>query len=341
MKSLIFSMDYNHQPLNIADFILHLLVCSVLCNKNNLECVDVNIISDPRFMHTDPQLRSLLSHSNKKRKIYDIIQMLQLLPKVRCINFHDVPVESIDTFICNTDQGQVYWPPLEKLRIHGYMFYDAVQFLSNYIIENKAYPYLEFSEYQTNYALQFYKNHAYPNVPVTVNLRGNKFFHGHRNALLNEWKHFFIRVANTYPVKFFIVGSFGEIDPEIAELDNVVYAKQYCTSIVDDMSLLSNSAFHLGNASGPSLLIYFSDKPYYIFNCDMKPHAHAYRGALLVNPDSLQYAFATPHQNFGIVPETADEIYHQFEKIWNSRDWMGWASEYFYKRTPVDIPYWF
>lgn len=341
MKHLIFTMDYNHQPINIADFILHMLVCSVLCDKLNLEFIDVNIISDPASKHVDPQLGELLSDANKKKKIYDIIQMLQLLQKIRSINFHKNSVALIDSLKCASDQGSVYWPPVEKLQNNEYMFYEAVQFLNQHILETKTYPHLVFSEYQMNYALLFYRKHAYPHVPVTVNLRGNKFFHSHRNALLKEWKDFFIMAAEKYPVKFLIVSSLGEINSEIAELNNVVYAKQHCTSIVDDLSLLSSSAFHLGSASGPSLLVYYSDKPYHIFNCDMKPYVHAYRGALLDNLSSLQYAFANPHQNFGIVPETADEIFCQFEKIWHSRDWLEWAFVDFYKRQLVEIPYWF
>lgn len=339
MRSLIFNIDYNHQPVNIGDFVLHLLVCSLLLEKNKLDYVDVNIISDPNEGHPDDELRPLLLQSNKKRKIYDIIQMLQLLPRVRSITLHEKPVESIDRINSNIDTNNIYWPPLEKLLTHQYMYYEAVRVINQYIFENKTYPTLCFSEYQQNFALKFYRKHAYPHVPVTINLRNNPYFHSNRNAFLDEWKNFFTMAADTYPAKFIIISSYGEIDPEIAKLKNVVYAKQYCTSLVDDLSLLSNSAFHLGNPSGPSLLIYFTEKPYHVFN--WQPCVAQYHEAIKANSATLQLAFATPLQSFGVVPETAVEIKCQFEKIWNSRDWLEWAFVDFYKRQLVEIPYWF
>jgi len=341
MKSLAFNIDYNYQPINIGDFILNLLACSVLYKNNHLEYIDVNIISDPEFNHADPQLSSLLSHANKQRMIFDIIQLLQLLPNVKNIRFFKRTSELLADLNRSSDNNQVHWPPLEKLSNHEYIFYDSMQLVNNCILETHTYPLLNFSDYQINYALQFYRKHVYPYVPITVNLRNNPFYHGHRNALLEEWKNFFVMAADVYPVKFVIISSFGEIDPEIANMKNVVYAKQHCTSLVDDLSLLFHSAFHLGNASGPSLINYYSEKPYHIFNCDMKPHVHLYRGALIADSDSLRYSFATEYQKFGIVPETADEISRQFEKIWNSRDWLEWAFVDFYKRKILEIPYWF
>lgn len=340
MKSLVFNIDYNYQPINIGDFILNLLVCSALFKSNNLDYIDVNIINDPESKHADPQLSSL-SHANKQRKIFDIIQLLQLLPNIKNIRFFKNTSEFLEDLKHTSNNKQVHWPSLDKLSNHDYIFYDSVQLVSNYILKTQTYPLLNFSEYQNNYALQFYRKHAYPCVPVTVNLRNNTYFHSHRNSLIEEWKIFFAMAVDKYPVKFVIVSSFGEIDPEIANMKNVVYAKQHCTSLVDDLSLLFHSAFHLGNASGPSLINYYTEKPYYIFNCDMKPHVNRYFGALIEESDSLRYAFATPYQNFGVVPETSDDIGRQFERIWNSRDWLEWAFVDFYRRRLLEIPYWF
>ncbi|WP_243688135.1 hypothetical protein [Geotalea toluenoxydans] len=154
MKTLVLSMDYNCQPINIGDFIQNLLVCSILVDRNILEAIDVNIINDPELEHADPQIAHLLSEGNKKRKIFDIIQSLQLVPNIRNIKFYRQATEVIEHYKTTIYQSQVFWPSLEHLAEQKYFFYDAAQLICNHILETRTYPVLNFSDFQINKAHQ-------------------------------------------------------------------------------------------------------------------------------------------------------------------------------------------
>jgi hypothetical protein len=126
------------------------------------------------------------------------------------------------------------------------------------------------------------------------------------------------------PVKFFVTCAASEVDASLRNLPNVVFAKDHKTTLLQDLALIRFSAFHLGSSSGPVGLVMFESKPYHIFNSDVFPHLPAYKDSMVeASPGELVYSFAQPLQTTGVVPETAAGIWHQFDKIWTSRDWAG------------------
>ncbi len=139
-------------------------------------------------------------------------------------------------------------------------------------------------------------------ISVSVNLRDNKSVSPKRNSNVAAWKQFF----KAHPEEqFSLVGDVA------IEMPNVRYFDGKRGGLLENLSIIENSAFHMGTISGPCELVRFNDKPYAVFG-PMKEDVR-----LKSYLDGNRWAWANPGQRWLKQDET-------FENI--EREYLAWKS---------------
>lgn len=321
-------LDYAIQPYSIGDFLFYLMGSMVAAEAAGLAKVDLCILSDLSRRHADPVMRNWVNPGNHHARLMSILPLVELHPRLGSVLVFD-SVAEMNAHLAKVGRTHQLWPSASLLKERKYLSYDILKMVKAHHERHDTIPQFVFRPSLAEWAPAFFHRHAEGMVPVTVNLRNNPQFGGHRNYVPAAWQNFFARCQNSVPVKFFITCAASEVDPSLRQLPNVVFAKDHQTTLLQDLALIRHSAFHLGCCSGPAAFVMFQQHPYHIFNNDMLPHLPKWEGSLvLADNGELLCSFRQELQTLGVIPETAEGLWHQFEKIWTSRDWAAaWQAE--------------
>ncbi len=108
----------------------------------------------------------------------------------------------------------------------------------------------------------------------------------------------------------------------------MIVAKDYGSTLLDDLALIRTSLLYMGRESGVSEIAVFSDVPYLLFGRE-----EVARKAQKLEPDS-NYEFATKLQKVFYASSfivTADSLLKEFSNLYNQLDkdkWREKASAY-------------
>ena len=322
-RRLLTIIDYVVQPYSIGDFLVYLMGSMVATESAGTEKVALCLLSDPSRPPIDPIMRNLVNEQNHYSHLIPFLSLAELHPRLGSLFVFNSATE-LNTFLAKAGDTYNIWPSAAMLQQQKYMLYENFKLIKEYHERIGDIPRFRFNATLANWADAFFREHSPNAVPVTINFRNNPHFHSHRNYIITAWKEFFERCRKTVPVKFFVTCTASEVDPSLRGLSNLVFAKDNLTTLLQDLALIHFASFHLGSASGPIAIPIFGTQPYHIFNCDILPHIIHYGGAIIKNEDGeLQCSFAHKLQSFGVLPETTDGIWQQFQKIWSSRDWVA------------------
>lgn len=269
---------------------------------------------------------ALVDKYNKLHYLLKLVDTLQIntgLESIHCC--HDY-VEFYELYKVKKSGGALVWPELSAIQEKEYLHYRIYTELHFFKQEFGLLPSVFNSSPLTQWAHTFFGNNTCPFLPVTVNLRNNKLFCGHRNALIESWLGFFSHCHNTFPVQFIVICAKSEIDERLYRHPNVIIAKAFNTSIAQDVALIANSLLHLGSASGPATISPFVTHPSLITNCDMVPYMDHYNGALQFYRDDrhVRFSFSNELQYYSTFPETTEYLVAEFEKLLNSVEIKTW-----------------
>jgi hypothetical protein len=184
-------------------------------------------------------------------------------------------------------------------------------------------PYLRIGELGTSWAHDFFLRHIKPGtIPVVLSLK--RTIHSQsRNADPDVWLPFIDRCKSSFPeVTFVLVGLRGEEPPGIRQYSDVIIAKDYGTTIMEDLALVQKSFMYLAPASGVSNIAVFSNTPYLIFqeeSVSMKKYNLA---------SGENFCFSTEHQKLfdDTFRMTPDFIFDEFTKLYNKLDREKWLA---------------
>lgn len=84
-----------------------------------------------------------------------------------------------------------------------------------------------------------------PHLPVVVHLR-NRTDQADRNADLESWLGFFTSCKDRFDVKFIVIGTREEIVSRFRDLRNVIFSKDYSTTIEQDCALIQTALMYMG-----------------------------------------------------------------------------------------------
>jgi hypothetical protein len=236
--------------------------------------------------------------------------------------------QQLQRFIADNNDLYYVWPSAWQFATREYLYYEVFNnLLYNYYKKNKTIPQLSCHPLFIEWARGFFRQHVFPDVPVSVHIRNNNIFDQHRNTKIEEWLKFFQYCDGKYPVKFVVVCALSEIDDRFRHCKNVLLAKDFHTGLEQDLSLIQTAIFHMGASSGVEVMAVFNSKPYLSTNTGLIPDRYE---DMIHEECFLRFSFAGPLQRFTLGSETTEQLITEFARMWDAvdvADWKLWVND--------------
>jgi hypothetical protein len=323
-RRLLGIYDFTYQPFSVGDILMFHEGCLVMREKHNIDKVDVAFVFNPVHpVSSDPAFATINQENFALHlsSLLPVVQINQHLGSVLIFNSH----LHLQQFIADNADRYFVWPTAWKYATREYLYYTVFdELLYNYYEEKGTIPKLNPSPILVNGAYSFCREHVSPYIPVTVQIRNNKFFTQGRNLDVGVWLDFFHHCEQRYPVKFVIIGARNEIDARLQKCSNVVVAKDHFTTVEQDLALIHAAAIHMGADSGPAVMALLGEKPYLIVNTIVGQHYFSRKDMVRQEDNFLQFWFAGPFQRYVKGRETVDLLITEFAKMWEGVDFAEW-----------------
>ncbi len=324
-RRLLMVYDLTTQPYSIGDILLFQEASLVLREQHSLDLVDFALADDPSLPRADPSLAGI-NGANNLLFLAGVLQAAQVNPHLGSLLYFDSHL-GLKRYIMDNADICFVWPPGENFCSREYLYYRILnELFFEWHSSHGALPVLSGRKVLVDWARNFNHDHVYPLVPVTVQLRNNKQFHQERNLDPGVWNEFFDHCSGRYPAKFVILCAPGEIDARFRDCANVVIAKDYHTSIEQDLALVQAAEIHIGTSSGPGTMAWFNTKPYFMVRSMIQEHL--YRG--MIREDGfLRFFWSSPLQRFTNSGESVELLMSEFSRMWESAaldTWTPWEA---------------
>lgn len=324
--------DLETQPFSVGDFLLFQEVVTIIKESKKFSSINLAII----FNEEDPTPSDVAFKSiNTKNFRYNLISLLPItlisndIDEIHIFNSK----EKFELYISGVSGDVETFPSGWKLNLtREYLYYTIFdEIIYPYFLSDGKVPMLRFSDYLSDFAIDFFEKKASNKIPITINLRLNNAFQKNRNSDFNCWLDFVRYAEQHYPdVHFFIICSMAEIDSRFRNLANVSIVKDYHTRIDEELALIRYSAMHLGASSGPALAAWFGSNPYLILNTTLHEQIFSNRKMVIKDGQNiLRFSFANNLQRFIIGPEKLEILIPLFDECLRSDSVSQWRASNF------------
>jgi len=271
----------------------------------------------------DPAMRKV--GVSKENSYYYLSKLLPLA----YVNPHLGSFMFMDSFgaLCkyvedNLDRYHVL-PALENFRKGKWLGYRMILGqLIEFHREHDFIPHLSCHPAMLLWAHHFLQRVIKARYPVVVHLR-NKKIRKHCNSDYNAWFKFFeVCMSSHKRIAFIIIGTHEEIDSRFRCLGNVVFSKDFGTTVEQDCALVQSSLMFMGCSSGPEMMAAYSDIPYLLLNFQGEGH-----GVYKIKTGT-QLPFATSLQKLVWKPDKHTVIEKEFDGLINKINLRGWRRKF-------------
>lgn len=316
-KRLLLIWDLSVSPYAVGELIVLHEMAQILRLKYKVDKIDFCFVCDPKKPTGDyPGITS----DNFYTKLPNLVSTIYLNPHIGNFFIFDSN-KDLEHFISSNIERYYVWPDFKKYIAKHYPDRDNFDFIQKFYIDNGYIPYLDYRKNSLKWAYNFYKKYVFPKFPIVIQLRNNP--HPSKssiNANLEEWLKFLKNSQKKFKnIKFVLIGAKEEIDKRFKKLPNVLVAKDYDTTVEQDMILAATSLIYVGTSSGPNVMAWFSKKPYIVFG---------YKGVgnemISLNE---KISFATKNQILNWEIETEKKIMEQFSDIYSKINKNKWKKE--------------
>ena len=319
-RRVLMIYDLTSQPYSIGDIIIFQEAGLVLLEENGCAAVDFALVYNPAHPAVPDPVLSSITEDNclfHLASILPVAQVNQRLGSLFLFNSHD----HLERFVADNMDRYLVWPSagtyLSREYLLGRIFNEI---FARYYRKNNRLPPLYSRHSMLSWSFKFMHKHVFPSLPVTVQLRRNSINPG-RNSNYDVWLEFFASCNERYPAKFIIIGAESEMDERFKQYPNVLMAKDFCTSVELDLALINSAAVHMGAASGPGAMAYFSSTPFLLCNAPIETLLNL---GYIQNGNFTQAFFSNSAQQITVIPETLDMLNEEFEKMWAVLDKKCW-----------------
>jgi hypothetical protein len=316
-KRILAIWDFRIEPFTVGELLLLHEVALMLREIHKVDKIDLIFLWDK---NNPTNGAGGLNVSNFYNHFSELLQLAFVNVHLGAVFVMDSP-DMLSSYIADNHKRYHIFPPYKdsdgnKITGHDQLFIYASLFYS----KHGYVPYLSCQPSTLMWARKFLFDNVHPLLPVTVQLRNTSTV-PERNAELDCWIEFFTHCLNKYPVKFIMIGRGDEIDPRFRKLSNVLVAKDYCTTLEQDLALMQAAFMYMGTDSGPGVMALFSDRPYAYYRYYLLEK----NGSI---PSDYSLPWATELQKIVWGPETTDRLISDFRLIYDNLDKVQWAADF-------------
>ncbi len=321
-KRILALWDFRYQPYSIGD-LLHLQIASkMLAHQHSVNLVDVCFLAE-RKMPCRPSFAALgLNEDNYIDIINSLFPVIFLEKNIGAVHFFDTE-NSLDRYLADNASKYHLWPSLERYYSHEDYLHLFYQTLLEFYRKYGYVPSFSFRKGLVDWARWFFREYVSPYIPVTVHLRNAGRYHPTRNANMEAWIDFFKYCQDQFQVRFVVVGTKKEVDERLHNIKNVIIAKDFNTTVDQDLALIYGSAAFLGVSSGPASIALFGQNPYTIFNIHLM---NEHLPVCVHHSWGVSFVFGQDHQRCVLGTETTALLISEFSRMYSAIDLSAWQS---------------
>ncbi len=322
-KHILGIYDLKTLPWSVGDPLIFTEKLNILKIIHNADMIDICIIYDkenPTGIRKDSKIKV----NNAKDYMMDILPLFNTSTYLGSV-FQFNSRKEFNDFLKNNIYKYDLFPTLRQHLDESYNFVGQdiviLKELENFYKKYGYIPFLRIGERYRYWANSFYLHYLPGNtVPVVLSLRQPlNIVKSIRNADPRVWFAFIDRCKVVYDdIVFVVVGTREEIFQGLRERSNVIIARDYGTSIIENLALIKSSYCYLGTTSGPTVIALFSNLPYLLFQW---PEIEKYGLS-----EGNNFSFATDNQKvFSTdVPVTHELLFNEFSKLYERLDKKHW-----------------
>ena len=314
--------DLKSQPFSIGDLLTFQMASLVLKSKYDCKHIDFALIGNPSQIIQSTHTFKNIDSENYFFHLAGILPVIQVNPFLGSL-FAFSSMTELEEYILSSISKTHIWPTKWQIEVsREYLYYEIIEnILFPFYSKNNYLPCLESRKPLQQWARTFLKSQLKDEIAITVNLRNNPHYQIERNANISSWVSFFKwALDNKFPAKFFVICASTEVDTRFRSINNVVIIRDFNTNIENDLALVEQASFHMGVASGPSAMAFFSNKPYAIFRAEFdKQYFKNNKIIKFQQNDRIQKLFfANEFQFFVSGEENVLDIIKYFKILWDS-----------------------
>lgn len=327
-QRILLIYDTSAQPFSVGDILMCQEAALVLCQKHQVKVVDFAILYDPKDPGvSNPVFAKVVTQENVVDHLASLLPLVQVNQNLGSFFVFNSREQVVRLIVDNADLYHV-WPTGMQVGTRKYL---TSLVFNDLLVEHHrkcgSIPSLTCRPYLRKWAAQFYCENVSPKVPVTINLRNNKGWDLCRNSRMDSWLSLFQYCETRYLVTFVILCARSEIDDRLRECSNVIFAKDFQTSVEQDMALIHMSPMHMGAGSGPATMAILGKNPYLMIdnasNADGDFYEHQHM-IVRVDDNIRRFWFAEPGQRIYVGLETAEILIKEFQTLFEGLDLPKW-----------------
>lgn len=315
-KRILAIYDFRVMPFTVGDILLFCHeMALVLRELHKVDKIDIVLLCDAKHPARDD---GGMDSQNFHYYFSKLLPMAFVNPHLGALLVLDSR-EMLEDYIADNHERYYIFPPYRDAQgrhLNGYEGY--FNYMQTFYTEHGYLPHLSCQPSMVMWTRQFLAEKVRPRFPVTIQLR-NTSITVDRNARLECWLDLVTFCQSRYDVTFVLIGEIGEIDPRFRYLPNVLIAKDYGTTVEQDMALIQTAMFYMGSTCGPSLMALFSDLPYVLCNFQTVHEK--------LDPEQ-PVPWATPLQKLVWKPETSEQLISDFTWLYDRIDRAQWGNEF-------------
>jgi hypothetical protein len=305
-KRVIGIWDFENVRAVIGDAIVFQEILSTIAEENSADKIDCCFVN-PRARNQ----RANEFQITNPMAVDSIISMTKINPKIGSVYIFD-----------NNDQFSYFFQTVKQNYIvfpNPYFPFATVSnmhHLVDFYEEHSYLPKLTCDDVHLKWAKRFVEKHCAGKILFCASIRKIQR-DVDRNAPIKEWELFFRYCNEKYPEFLFIItGTEEEIHEELIGMENVLFAKQHNSTLLQDMALIQSSNALLVHNSGIIVFSYYIENvPSLLFGLDEK---HVHFGHALKKGETYNYAAENHKMLWGAY--TVDHIIPQFEALIKHRE---------------------
>jgi hypothetical protein len=268
--------------------------------------IDIAVLYDEKNPAGSDDVFKSINSENGLFHIASILPVVQVNPFLGSVLLFNSK-NQLEKYISNGDEYCLVWPSGWELNVtREYLYYQMLEeIIYPYYIANQSIPYLRSRQSLEDWAIEFISQNISGDICISVNIRNNPNHHLERNSNLKEWKKLFVNCQDKLPIKFIVICSLSEIDTDLRGLENLIFAKDFHTTVEQDLALIAASDIHMGTSSGPATMAWFSEKPYFIVNATLDQEYFRSNKIIKINGEGyIKFSFSKDGQFFYTGRET-------------------------------------